>query len=181
MPNINKLLRGQALTKFTLYDKPRKKLVDWVTDHDIYKGYRFRKQRTTVNSEGKDIVHAPYIPISESTNEAFSLTFPEWKKIVKAYFDIVVDEMTKGNQFEMPKLGHIQMTKKIRPKVRQGRLFRNNHTMGYSPHLVWTRFHTTRFVHKMWYIFNISRKKQWSRVSKAIYKNPALLFSYPEA
>jgi len=177
----NKLLKGQSLTKFTIYDKPRKKVVDWVSDHDIYKGYRFRKRHITINKEGKNIVHAPYIPLKESTNHEFSLTFPEWKELVKAYWDIVVDELIEGNQFELPKeLGHIQMMKKMGNQIRQNKLYRNNHTGGYSPFVVWNRFHAGRFSHKMWYMFNISRKKQWSRVSKRIHKNPSLIYRYPE-
>lgn len=177
----NKLLQGQALTKFVLYDKPRKKVVEWVSDHDIYKGYRFRKRHITINEEGKNIVHAPYIPLKESTSHEFSLTFPEWKDLVVGYWNIVVDEMTEGNQFELPKgLGHIQMVKRQVKKVKQNKLYRNNHTQGYSPFVVWNRFKAGTFLHKMWYMFNISRKKQWSRVSKQLMKNPSLIYSYPE-
>lgn len=181
MMPINKLLRGQKLNKFTLYDKPRKKVVDWVSDHDIYKGYRFKKRHITINKEGKNIVHAPYIPLKESTNEEFSLTFPEWKKLVNEYWNIVVDELVEGNQFELPKgLGHIRMMKKFTTQIRKGKIYRNNHTGGYSPFLVWNRFKAGTFKHKMWYIFNISRKKQWSRVSKAIKKTPHLIHRYDE-
>lgn len=177
----NKLLQGQALTKFVIFDKPRKKVVDWVTDHDIYKGYRFRQRKITTSPEGKISVHAPYIPAEESTLHEFSLQFPEWKSLVNAYWNIVVNELIEGNQFEMPKnLGHIQLMKRQKKNVRQNKLYRNSHTMGYVPWLVWNRFHTGRFKHKMWYMFNISRKKKWPMIAKAITKNPSLIFNYPE-
>jgi len=178
----NKLLQGQSLSKFVLYDKPRKKPVDWVSDHDIYKGYRFRKRHITINEEGKNIVQAPYIPLKESTSHEFSLTFPEWKELVNSYWDEVVDELIEGNTFEMPKeLGCLTMMKKLKNQVRQNKLYRNSHTGGYVPFLVWKRFHAGSFLHKMWYLFNISRKKQWSRVSKKITKNPSLIYRYSDA
>lgn len=177
----NQLLRGQKITKFLLYEKPRKKLVEWTTDHDIYKGYRFKKRHITTNQEGKNIVHAPYISTKDSTDSEFSLTFPEWKNITQMYWDIVVDEMIEGHQFELPRnLGTIQLYKKRKNNVRKDKLYRNSHTMGYIPFVIWHRYKHGSFLHKMWYIFNISRKKQWSRISKRIFENPSLMFRYPE-
>ena len=166
---------------FTLRVKPRKKVVKWATERDFFLGYRFKKRNITKNENGVDIVHAPYVPVEQSTNHEFSLTFPEWDRVVKEYWDLVVDELTLGNTFELHReLGHLRFTKVNVRNVRKDKLFRNSHTLGYSPRVIWHRYKTAKFQHRMWYIFNISRAKQWSRVSKAIHKNPSLIFNYTD-
>jgi hypothetical protein len=64
--------------------------------------------------------------------------------------------------------------------IRQNIQFRNSHTMGFSPKIVWRRRREKGFLHKAWYIFNISRKKQWNKISKALYAEPTLIYKYPE-
>jgi len=158
---------------------------DWVTEKDIYQGFRYKKRHIKVNpNTGKTMVYSdPYIKLKESSNHEFSLTFTDWLKILKGYFNIVAEHLANGDEFEFPRnMGKILLVRK-RPKnnvVKGNKFFRNSHTLGYKPVIIWKRIKEEGFLHKKWYIFNLSRKIQWPIISKAIFKNPTLIYKYPE-
>lgn len=161
------------------------KIKDWVTEQDVYQGYRYKKRLIKVNPDtGKTMVYAaPYIKVKESSNHEFALTFDLWLEVIRIYFNIVAEKLAQGHEFEFPRnMGKILLIKK-RPKedvIRSGKLFRNAHTMGYKPILIWKRIMERDFLHKKWYIFNFSRKIQWPIISKAIRTNPKIIHKYPE-
>jgi nucleoid DNA-binding protein len=158
---------------------------DWVTEQDVYQGFRYKKRRIEVNPKtGKTMVYAaPYIKLKESSSHEFSLTFDKWLEILKMYFTIISEKLAQGHEYEFPRnMGKILLIRK-RPKenvIRGGKLFRNSHTLGYKPLLIWKRITERDFLHKKWYVFNLSRKIQWPIISKAIYSTPSIIYKYPE-
>ena len=163
----------------------RSKIKDWVREQEFFQGYRYKQRKVIVNPDtGKTMVYAaPYIKLKESSNHEFALTFDKWLDVIRIYFNIVTEKLVEGHEFEFPRnLGKILLIKK-RPKenvIRSGRFFRNSHTGGYKPLLIWKRITEQDFLHKKWYIFNLSRKKQWPIISKSLMSNPKIIYKFPE-
>jgi hypothetical protein len=154
----------------------------WMTSYDVFKGYRYRKQHTRVNpNTGKTMVYQPYIPVAESSNHEFALTFPQWEKVIQTYFDVIREHLTKAILVQLPKeLGILEMCrvkKKLNPNAKKP-MFLNLATMGFSPKMIWMRYQEKNFRHKMWYVFNLSRRYQWSYVGKALKKDPSIIFKW---
>lgn len=171
------------LQKFVGYTLKNKKIKEYVGKEEIFQGYRYRQRKITINpNTGKQLVWQPYIPKKESSNHPFALTFDKWSEIIDDYFQVVADMCMEGHDVEFPKgLGMIRLVrKKTKPKTRGNKIFRNLHTLGFSPRVVWHRKNQATFYHKFWFGFNFSRKKIWSKISKDLYAKPEKIFIYPE-
>lgn len=172
-----------SLQKFVGYTLKNKKLKDYVGKEEIFQGYRYKQRRITINpSTGKQLVWQPYIKKKESSSHAFALTFDKWSDIIDDYFQVMADLCMEGHDIQLPKnLGIVRLVrKKEKPKVRNNKIFRNLHTFGFKPRVVWHRKQEARFYHKFWFGFNFSRQKIWKRISKLLYAKPETIFKYPE-
>jgi hypothetical protein len=105
-------------------------------------------------------VPCPYFPKDQLTDNKYSLTYGEWKKIVVCYFKYVLQYLLTGKPFNIPgRLGIFQL-KKYKPKRKPVDWKRTNekygewnaenkekkfvyhtnrHTQGYQPLIKWYR------------------------------------------
>lgn len=149
----------------------------WITEKDFFQKYRYKKRKV----EGKKIWSNPYISKKDSSTHEYAMTVDEWHGVIKEYWNIVVDRLIEGDTFQMPReMGTLELVRKRGIRKNNTHVYRNLHTQGFYPYVVWKRWRNGRFLHKMWYRFNISTKKQWSKVSKALYKEPSLIYKYHE-
>lgn len=157
------------------------KVKKWLTGKDVYMGYRFKKSKIIINDNGTTSVFQPYIKKEDETNHEFSLIYDDWKEIVDCYWDIVVDHLIEGSKYKFPRnMGHLEMCK-IKPMrhiIRGNKKFMNLNTLGYKPKLIWIKNYEKNFATKFWFIFNISRNKQWSKMRKKLLEDPSIIFSY---
>lgn len=171
------------LQKFVGYTLKNKKIKEYVGKEEIFQGYRYRQRKITTNpNTGKQLVWQPYIKKKDSSNHAFALTFDKWGEIIDDYFQVVADLCMEGHDIELPKgLGLIRLVrKKGKAKVRGNKIFRNLHTFGFKPRVVWLRKRDATFYHKFWFGFNFSRKIIWSRISKLLHAKPETIYKFPE-
>ena len=76
---------------------------------ELYMMYTHKKQ----NGNSK-----PYVPQSERTDDEYSVTFEEWKRILYKHFDELLDTLFQGLPVELPyKLGVIRLKKYKRSRV----------------------------------------------------------------
>lgn len=74
---------------------------------DIYLYYKYKTRNQIGNT-----VPLPYFPKSEITDHKFSLTYPEWRRIITIYTKILTEELFNGFSVEMPnKLGTLSLVK----------------------------------------------------------------------
>lgn len=157
----------------------KQKVTKWLESDRMFLTYRYKKQDIRYNPKsGKMSVFQPYIKKEDASTHRYALTFIQWQEIVITYWTIVIEHLVKGILYKFPReLGYLEMCK-VRSKnaSRRGqKLFRNLHTMGYRPKIVWWK-NRANLPTKYWYIFNISRKKQWRWVSEFFMKNPSAIF-----
>ena len=163
-----------------------------VTLRELYLGYEF-KYRDIESST----VPIPYFPKSEITETKYSLTFKQWKKIILIYFKhIVMYLITTGSRFKIPsRLGIFQMKKyrtKNSPDWAKTRvvygttrvkpiMFKNTHTQGYKPIIVWLRQgQNGKFKYKWYWRFTLT-KKSWKKVSDTIFNKLTTINKLQEA
>lgn len=178
MPNTER----RRKPKLVIRRKPRP-IKNWVTSHELFLGYRYRQRRVTINpNTGKTLVFQPYISVKESSNHDWAMQFPEWESIIKMYWDIVTEELTKGNTIVLSRdMGRLVFYKsKCPPQIRGNKKFMNSATFGYKPVLSWHRNYEKGFKRKMWYQFNLSRGSQWAKVGKELRDNPSIIFKYQD-
>ena len=172
----------KRLQKFVLKERPRD-VVDWVNSYELYHGYRFRKRDIRVHpTTGKLQVRAPYISKTESSDHEFALTFSEWQDILETYWNVITESLFDGDSFTMPRgLGTLEMVKY--KGVCNHPTFKsfNFNTMGYRPKVIWNRKYTGKFLHKTWYTFNLSRKKQWKIVGQKLKDDPSQIFNLKDS
>jgi len=148
------------------------KLKTWLILQDFYLAYRYKKTYIV----GKKVFQ-PYVKKAESSTHEYSLYYHEWKVVIETFWDIVFEEMLKGNPFIMPRdLGMLEFLK-VKRSYSRGGLGRCLHTQGWSPRVAWFRYKHSRFLHKMWYGFNVSRKIQWSKISKKLFEDPSIIYN----
>jgi len=139
--------------KYTPWLKPTK-VKDWLTEQDLYLGYRYKKRKVVVNSNGKvSVFHCPYVKAKESSSHEYSLFFDEWIYLQRLYWYIVAERLAQGDEFILPKNMGVIALMRIRPKslrVSFGgtKVFRNMHTQGWKPKTVWRRRHEKGFNRK---------------------------------
>jgi len=171
------------MEKFVGKTLKNKKLVGFVGKPEIFQGYKYRQRRITTNPKtGKTLVHSPYIPLKESSNHSYALTYDKWSEIIDAYFNTITDVLMEGHDIMLPKkLGLIRLVRKKKAPIKKnGNIFRNLATFGYVPRIVWHRKREGRFMHKHWFTFNLSRNKIWNKISKRLVASPELIFKFPE-
>lgn len=156
-----------------------KKLERWINPAVLFMRYRYKKPTTNVTGEPK-----PWIPVAERSNHEYALEFRDWKKIIVTYFDILVENLIEGHIIRLPKgIGSLELVRiklKSRVTTREGtRFFRNLHTMGFKPRLVWNRYTEGTLKLRMLYMFNLM-PTQWKRISDSIMKEPDIIFKYPD-
>lgn len=152
------------------------KLKEYLGLQDFYLAYRFKKARIEGNK-----VFQPYVKQKDSSTHEYSLFYNEWKIVIETFWNIVFDELLKGNPFNMPRnLGMLELIKvKYRYPIEgnKNKLGRLLHTQGYAPRIAWYRYKHAQFLHKMWYHFNLSRKIQWSKISKKLFEDPSIIYN----
>ena len=153
------------------------KLKDYLRLDYFFFKFRYKKNRI----EGKN-VFPPYIKQKDCSDHMYALNYSEYKAIIQTYFSIVVEELLKGKAFIFPRnLGMIELVKEKRKINRGNRVYRNLHTQGYVPRVAWFKYKHARFLRKSWYTFNLSRKKQWSKISKELFKDPSIIYLFSDS
>lgn len=163
----------------------KQRITDWLTSERMFLTYRYRQQDIRVNPKTLKLgVFHPYVKDEDSSNHRYALKFPQWQEIVQTYFDIVVEHLLKGIVFEFPRnMGHLEMCKIKMPTVVMRGLktsFRNLSTLGYKPKLVWRKKTIKGMNTKWWFLFNISKKRQWVKMGRLLRENPSIIFEYPD-
>lgn len=157
-----------------------------VTLRELYLGYPYKYRDITSST-----VPIPYFPKEEITEHKYSLTFKEWKRIIKIYLKHVVIYLLTGFKYKLSsRLGFLQMRKAKSKKIpdwgktrkRYGTTkgvkplyHKNIHTQGYRPIIKWYREgQNAKFKYKWYWRFNFL-DKQWKWISDQIFNNLTIM------
>lgn len=158
-----------------------------VTLKDIYLGYPYKYYDHLSNT-----IPNPYFPKHEISDHKYKISYKEWKKVVLEYFNILLEYLLTGKNFEIPnQLGLFRLMKykplkrkvdfkrtkeiygeenKSLPKGEKKLIYHmNHHTNGYDPILVWER-RDYKFPFKWHWRFDLSRKN-FKKVSDILKKD----------
>jgi nucleoid DNA-binding protein len=158
-----------------------------ITLKEIYLKYPHKTRNLKGNT-----VELPYFPSSEITDNEYTLSYKEWKKVIKILLDCYKDILISGDSLLLPhSLGRMSI-KKYKPKnpridfghyIKTGeKLYHTNtHTDGYCPILYWNyRYNThAKFKYKRHWRVNFV-ESFWSIISNKIQEDSSLIYNYEE-
>jgi nucleoid DNA-binding protein len=171
----------------SLKEKKNSKRKKRVTLKEIYLKYPHKWRNLKSNT-----IELPYFPASEITNNEYTLSYQDWKKVINSLLECYKEVLVSGNTLLLPHaLGRLNI-KKYRPKnprldfahyAKTGeKIYHSNlHTDGYCPILYWNYRHNThaKFKYKRhWSVTFVDTF--WNNVSKMIQEDSSIIYNFEE-
>ncbi len=102
----------------------------YITDRYFYHAYSHPTYRTS----------EPRIPRSMAVKHPYQVDYNVWKKIIKRYFELLLEKLLQGGKIELPSgLGSIElgMVKRLGPSFLAFKAVPSRDNMSYVPTLFW--------------------------------------------